>query len=226
VPDAARFVLAVALSIAAAGCGATSRNEAAGTQSATSVAQELPCGKLPAEASCPGPPPAKPVPMSPDGPVRVFKTEYWGPGETNTENGVYDVAATAPGTFAETGTVEDARPGHEAPIEDATVTISSVSGPGLASPPGGEVRVTTKTGYGGGFAFIDIPAAHGGSCYRMVIVAAGIGRYESVDVIEPDVYDDGGIELFGGTQKDPYPYPTRGKKMPPVDRACAAQALR
>ena len=56
--------------------------------------------------------------MSPDGPVRVFKSEYWDSGETNTENGVYEVAATAPGTFAETGVVIDARPGHDAPIEE------------------------------------------------------------------------------------------------------------
>ena len=85
--------------------------------------------------------------------------------------------------------------------------------------------MTTKTGYGGGFAFIDIPAARGGSCYRMVVVAAGIGRYESVDIVERDVYDDRGIELFGAvTRRTPYSYPTRGKTMGPVDRACAAQA--
>ena len=88
--------------------------------------------------------------------------------------------------------------------------------------------MTTKTGYGGAFAFIDVPAAHGGSCYRMVIVAPGVGRYESVDAIEPDVYDDGAIELNGGSQTDPYPYPTRGKQLPPVGRACArvAEVLR
>jgi hypothetical protein len=165
------------------------------------------------------------VPISPDGPVRDFKSEYWGPGETEAENGVYEVAATAPGTFAETGIVVDGR-AHDLPIEGATVTYSSLSGPGLPALPGGNVRVTTKTGYGGAFAFIDVPAAPGGSCYRMVIAAAGIGRYESVDVIEPDVYDDSGIELTGGSEKEPFAYPTRGKQLPKLYRACAAQASR
>jgi hypothetical protein len=164
--------------------------------------------------------------MSPEGPVRVFKSEYWGPGETDTENGVYEVAATAPGTFAVTGIVIDARPAHDLPIEGATITFSSLSGPELPAPPGGDVRLTTKTEYGGAFAFIDVPAASGGSCYRMVVAAAGVGRNESVDVIEPDVYDEGGIELNGGSEKEPFPYPTRGKQLPPLDRACAAEASR
>jgi hypothetical protein len=164
--------------------------------------------------------------MSPDGPVRVFKSEYWGPGETDTENGVYEVAATAPGTFAETGIVLDARSASDPPIEGATVTFSSLSGPDLPAPPGGDVRVTTTTGYGGAYAFIDVPAAPGGSCYRMVIAAAGVGRYESVDVIEPDVYDGGGTELKAGSEKEPFAYPTRGKQLPPLDRACAARAFR
>jgi hypothetical protein len=164
--------------------------------------------------------------MSPDGLVRVFKSEYWDAGATDTENGIYEVAATEPGTFAETGAVYDARPGREGPIEGASLTLSSVSGPGLVPPPGGEVRVTTKTGYAGGFAFIDMPAAPGGTCYRLVIVAGSVGRYESVDVIEPGVYDDGGLELNGGSEREPYPYPTRGKRLPRLDRACAAQTSR
>jgi hypothetical protein len=164
--------------------------------------------------------------MSPDGPVRVFKSEYWNSGETNTENGVYEVAATAPGTFALTGTVVDTRPGRDDPIEGASVTLSSVTGPKLESPPGGDVRVTTNTGYSGAFAFIDVPTAHSGSCYRMVIVAAGVGRFESLDVIEPDVYDQSDIELTGGSQKEPFPYPARAKQMPPLDRACANAAER
>ena len=34
--------------------------------------------------------------MSRDGPVRVFKSEYWDSGSMDSENGVYGVAATAP----------------------------------------------------------------------------------------------------------------------------------
>jgi hypothetical protein len=164
--------------------------------------------------------------MSPDGPVRVFKSEYWDPGATNTKNGIYEVAATEPGTFAETGAVYDARSRRDGPIEGASVTLSSVSGPGLVPPLGGDVRVTTKTGYAGGFAFIDMPAALGGTCYRMVIVAGNVGRYESVGVIETGVYDDGGLELNGGSEQEPYPFPTRGKPLPRLDRDCAAQAPR
>jgi hypothetical protein len=85
--------------------------------------------------------------------------------------------------------------------------------------------VTTTTGYGGAYAFIDVPAAPGGTCYRMVI-AAGVGRYESVDVIEPDVYDDGVTELTARSEKEPFAYPTRGKQLPPLYRACPARASR
>ena len=223
-PNAARFVLAVALSIAAAGCGAASRNEAAGTQSATPVAQELPCGKLPLEADCPGPAPARPVPMSPDGPVRSFKREYLSSEVMIADNGVYGVAATAPGTFALTGTVVDARPErppYDLPIEGATVTYSSVRGPGLPAPPGGDVRVVTETGYDGAFAVIDVPATRMGTCYRMTVVAPGVGRYESVDVISPGVYDQS-IELDGGLQvENPLlPLHTAGKASA-LERACA-----
>jgi hypothetical protein len=86
--------------------------------------------------------------------------------------------------------------------------------------------VTTTTGYGGAFAFIDVPVASGGSCYRMGVVAPGAGRYESMDVIGPGVYDHSGLELDGRSYREPYPAPTRGKQMSRLDRACAAQASR
>jgi len=164
--------------------------------------------------------------MSASGPVKIFKSEYWNSGETDSENGVYEVAATAPGTFAETGIIHDVRPGHDDPVEGATVTYESVEGAGLVAPPGGSVRVATKTGDGGAFAFIDMPVAREGSCYRLVISAAGVGRYEAVDVIEPGVYDHSGIELEGGSHKESYLDTTRGKSVPPIYRACAAQASR
>jgi hypothetical protein len=164
--------------------------------------------------------------MSPRGPVRVFKSDYWDSGSTDSENGIYEVAATSPGTFAESGIVHDTRRGHDEPLEGATVTYASVQGPGLATPPGGSVSVTTTTSYGGAFAFIHVPVASGGSCYRMVIVAPGAGRYESTGVIEPGVYDHSGLELDGRSYREPYPAPTRGKQMPRLDRACAAEASR
>jgi hypothetical protein len=168
----------------------------------TPVAKELPCEKLPAEANCPGTSPARPVPMSPTGPVHSFKSEYLDTQVMISSNGVYGVAATAPGTFALTGTLADGRPDrppYDPPIENGTVMFSSVSGPALPAPPGGDVRVATNTGYDGAFAVIDLPAVSGGTCYRMTIIAPGLGRYESVDLISPGVYDQS-VELDGGTQ--------------------------
>jgi len=164
--------------------------------------------------------------MSPRGPVPVFKSEYWTTEETDSDNGVYEVAETARGTFAETGIVHDVRTGHDDPIEGATVTYETVAGPGLSAPLGGPVQVTTKTCYAGAYAFIDMPIARGGTCYRLVIVAPSAGRYESIDLVDPGVYDHSGLELDGRSHKEPYPYPARRRWMPPVARACAAQGPR
>ena len=98
--------------------------------------------------------------MTPDGPVRSFKSEYLGTEVMISANGVYGVAATAPRTFAVTGTVADGRPDrppYDPPVEGATITFESVSGPALPAPPGGPVRVTTKAGYDGAFAVMNIP---------------------------------------------------------------------
>jgi hypothetical protein len=166
--------------------------------------------------------------MSPDGPVRVFKSEYVSSEAVISENGVYEVAATAPRTFAVTGTVADGRssaPPYDLPIEGAIVTFSSVEGPGLRAPSAGNVRVTTKTGYDGAFAVINVPVGPSGTCYRMTVVAPDVGRYESFEVISAGVYEQS-IELEGGVEKDLFPYPTRGKQMPPLDQACANAAER
>jgi hypothetical protein len=162
--------------------------------------------------------------MSPDGPVRSFKREYLGSDVMIADNGVYGVAATAPGTFAVTGTVADGRPDrppYDPPIENGTVTFSSVSGSALPAPPGGDVRVTTSTGYDGAFAVIDLPAAARGTCYRITIFAPGVGRYESVDLISPGVYDQS-IELDGGSQIEHplLPLRTTGKEAA-LASACA-----
>jgi hypothetical protein len=164
--------------------------------------------------------------MSPTGPVGSFRSEYVGTEEMISANGVYNVAATAPGTFALTGTVADGRPErppYDPPVEGAIVSYSTVLGPGLAAPPGGEVHVVTKTGYDGAFAVIDMPVARGGTCYRMEVVAPEVGRFESVEVIESGVYAQS-IELEGGLEKAEPGYPTRG--MAPLDRACAKAAGR
>ncbi len=195
------------------------------SEAKSTPAKELSCEQLPPEADCPAAPP-KPVPMSPGGPVRVFKSEYSDSGSTDSEDGLFEVAATAPGTFAETGIVYDTRAGHDAPLVGASVTYSSIEGPGLSAPPGGAARVTTRTGYGGAYAFIDMPVARGGTCYRLVVMAPGIGRYESIDVIDPGVYDNSGLELDGGSDRESYLTPTRGKQMPQLNRACLAQAAR
>ena len=164
--------------------------------------------------------------MSPRGPVREFKSEYWDSGVTNSENGVYEVAATAPGTFAETGIVHDVRPGHDDPIEGASVTYETVVGPGLSAPPGGPVRVTTRTGYAGAYAFVDMPAAAEGTCYRLVVTKPRLGEYIALDVIEPGVYDHSGLELDGGDHTESNLETTRGKPVPRLWKACAAQGSR
>ena len=84
------------------------------------------------------------------------------------------------------------------------MTYSSVEGPGSRRLRGGPARVTTKTGYGGAYAFIDMPVARGGTCYRLVIMAPGVGRYESIDVIDPGVYDHTGLELVGDSVPESY----------------------
>jgi hypothetical protein len=165
--------------------------------------------------------------MSPNGPVRSFKSEYLGTDVTISENGVYGVAATAPATFAVTGTVDDGRPTrppYDPPIENGTVTFTSVSGPDLPAPSGGDVRVTTKTGYDGAFAVINVPATTRGTCYRMTVDAPGFGRYESVDVIAAGVYDQS-IELDGRPQMEEplLPFHSSGKEAA-LERACAKTA--
>jgi hypothetical protein len=166
--------------------------------------------------------------MSPEGPVRGFKSEYAGTEEFISANGVYAVAATARGTFAETGTVADGRPDsppYDPPLEGAKVTYSSLSGPGLPAPQGGNVSVTTTVGYDGAYAFINLPARREGSCYRLVAVASGVGRYESAAIVTPGVYDRS-LELNGGVQReDEFIYPNSGR-LPSLDAACRAQAQR
>jgi hypothetical protein len=158
--------------------------------------------------------------MSPTGPVHSFKSEYLDTQVMISSNGVYGVAATAPGTFALTGTVADGRPDrppYDPPIEKGTVTFSSVSGPDLPAPPGGAIHVTTKTGYDGAFAVIDLPVGRG-TCYRMTIVAPGVGRYEAADVLDAGVYNQS-IELDGGLQIEEPLSSTGGATH--MDRACA-----
>jgi hypothetical protein len=159
--------------------------------------------------------------MSPTGPVHSFKSEYLDAGVLISSNGVYGVAATAPGSFALTGSVADGRPDrppYDPPIENGTVTFSSVSGPDLPAPSGGAIRVTTKTGNDGAFAVINLPVGRGGTCYRMTIVAPGVGRYESADVLDAGVYDQS-IELDGGLQIEEPLSSTGGATH--MDRACA-----
>jgi hypothetical protein len=169
------------------------------------------------------------MPVSPDGPVSGFKSEYVSTEVFISTNGVYAVAETAHGTFAETGTVVDGRPDsppYDPPLEGAMVTYSSLSGPGLPAPPGGDVSVTTTTGYDGAYAFIDLPVRGEGSCYRFVIVASGVGRYESVDIVTPDVYYRS-VELNVGIEREnEFGYPTREDRLPPLYAACLAQARR
>lgn len=166
--------------------------------------------------------------MSPDGPVRSFTSEYLSTEVMISANGVYGVAATAPQTFAVTGTVTDGRPTqppYNPPLDGAAVTFSSVTGPALPGPPGGKVHVTTRAGYDGAFAVINVPASKTGTCYRMTIVAPKVGRYEAVNLISAGVYEQS-IELAGGLQiEEPLlPLTAPGYDASALERACAETA--
>ena len=99
-------------------------------------------------------------------------------------------------------------------------TMTRSKAPSVATPvwkalashaPGGHVEVTTTTGYGGAFASSTCRSRPGGACYRMVIAAPELGRYESIDLIDPGVYDHSALELDGVSRTESYVEPTRGK---------------
>lgn len=160
-------ILVVAIAGVAAGCSGSDDGK---------QAEEPPCRGLPKLE--PGDPqPAKPKPVSPEGAVSDYETEYWSPVDTDTQGGLCVISKTAKGTFALTG-VAQAQPAK--PISEARVTLESLA-PGQ---PG--VRAETVTDADGAFAFVDMPARSMPACYRTSIVAKGYGRYVLVsDDIAP-----------------------------------------
>jgi hypothetical protein len=146
----------------------------------------LPCGALPSEATCPGPAPARPVAMSPDGPVERYPSDYAPSDVILSENGAYVVSRTSPGTTGFTTVVPDDRTDDFGLVDNADVVLESVVAPELPPPPGGHVRLSTTTDEDGSFALIDVPARPEGTCYRLTVTAAGFGTYRYTDVYLAD----------------------------------------
>ena len=105
------------------------------------------------------------------------------------------------------------------------MTYESVEGPGLSTPPGGPVHVTTKTGYAGAYAFIDMPVAAGGTCYRLVVTEPGLGAYQALDVNAPDSTTTAASSSTANAQGS-HLETTSGKPVPRLWKACAAQVSR
>jgi hypothetical protein len=158
------------------------------------------CDGGPARTDCPPLPPARPVPISPDGPVYSTPVELW-ESETMAWFGLYVVARTAPGTTALTGVVMDDRPTRPPfgpPIAEALVTLE------LASPSEGAVRLRTITDRQGSFAFVDAPVAPEGTCYRLTVAANSFGSFKTTELFERTTYEID-IPLEGGELEDVSP---------------------
>jgi hypothetical protein len=139
------------------------------------------------------PQPAKPKPVSLDGVVDEYETEFWDAGETESAGGLCVVSKTAQGTFAITGIVNGTQ---WRPISGARVALEALA------PAGPNVRADTVTDVDGAFAFVDMPAQGTASCYRTSIQAAGLGSYVLIsDDIAPGQTYEQTIELEQEPQK-------------------------
>ena len=84
--------------------GRTAAKHAASQVAGTTSTEELPCENLPAYGELfQARRLRSAVPMSPDGPVRAFKSEYWNSGETDSENGLFEVACYCSGNVRRDG---------------------------------------------------------------------------------------------------------------------------
>jgi hypothetical protein len=151
------LTLLVALAAVAAACGGGDDKQAS----------EPECRGLP-ELAEGGPQPARPTPVSLEGVVDEYETEFWDADETDSVGGLCVVSKTAQGTFAITGIVNGAQ---RQPVSGAKVALESLG------PAGPSVRADTVTDVDGAFAFVDMPAQGTASCYRTSVQAPGFGRY-------------------------------------------------
>ena len=119
-------------------------------------------------------PPARPTPISPEGPVYSYKSETWNTSLTDTCTGLMIVAGSAPGTAALTGVVESFN--AKGALSGVRATLQSVHVDGVADAPSTTLR--TVTDQQGGYAFTDFPVAGAGSCYLLTVEAGRFGREE------------------------------------------------
>jgi hypothetical protein len=139
------------------------------------------------------PQPAKPKPVSLDGVVDEYETEFWDAAETDSPGGLCVVSKTAQGTFAITGIVNGTQ---GRPVSGARVALESLG------PAGPNVRADTVTDVDGAFAFVDMPAQGRASCYRTSIQAKGFGSYALIsDDVGPGQTYEQTIELQQEPQK-------------------------
>ena len=189
------LILLVALAALMAACGGDGDKQAS----------EPECRGLP-ELGEGDPQPAKPKPVSLDGVVDQYETEFWDAGETDSVGGLCVVSKTAGGTFAITGIVNGA-PGQ--PVSGAKVALESLA------PAGPNGRADTVTDVDGAFAFVNMPAQGTATCYRTSVEAPGFGRYVLIsdDVAAGQTYEQT-IEL----EKEPQTYADYN-----TPRACGLQ---
>jgi Carboxypeptidase regulatory-like domain len=139
------------------------------------------------------PQPAKPKPVSLDGVVDEYETEFWDAGETDSAGGLCVVSKTAKGTFALSGIVKGTQ---GRPVSGARVALEALG------PAGPNVRADTVTDVDGAFAFVDMPAQGTASCYRTSIQAKALGSYVLIsDDIGPGQTYEQTIELQQEPQK-------------------------
>jgi hypothetical protein len=178
------LTLLVALAAVAAACGGGDDKQAS----------EPECRGLPELAEGDSQP-AKPKPVSLDGVVDEYETEFWDAGETDSLGGLCVVSKTGTGTFAITGIVNEA---SGRPVSGAKVALESLG------PAGPNVRADTVTDVDGAFAFVDMPARGTASCYRTSVQAPGFGRFVHIsDDVAPGQTYEQTIELG----KEPQAYP-------------------
>jgi Carboxypeptidase regulatory-like domain len=184
VTAARALILLVALAMLTAACGGGDDKQAS----------EPACRGLP-ELAEGDPQPAKPKPVSLDGVVDEYETEFWDAAETDSVGGLCVVSKTAAGTFAISGIVNG---GQRRPVSGAKVALESLG------PAGPNVRADTVTDVDGAFAFVDMPAQGTASCYRTSVEALGFGRYLLIsDDLAPGQTYEQTIELG----KEPQTYP-------------------
>jgi Carboxypeptidase regulatory-like domain len=176
-------MLLVALAAVAAACGGSDDKAA-----------EPECRGLP-ELAEGDPQPAKPKPVSLDGVVDEYETEFWDAGETDSAGGLCVVSKTEHGTFAISGIIKGPQ---GRPVSGATVALEALG------PTAPNAAAETVTDVDGAFAFIHMPARWNPPCDRTSVQAKGLGRYVLIsDDVAPGQTYEQTIEL--GREPQTYP---------------------